>query len=110
MRPTPVAAGFQRCRPGSVSRAANLGSSAVATRDRVRTMPLAVADLTNSRREIPMRCTFSLAPPNLCLVSLPRGLPHSEQDPPEGGQRPYQKKISKILATGHALGAEVNAT
>src|SRR5258708_35554125 len=52
MRPTPVAAGFQLCRPGSVSRAANSGSSAIARRDVLRTMPLAVVDLTNSRREI----------------------------------------------------------
>src|SRR5258708_32297001 len=52
MRPIPVAAGFQACRPGSVSRAANSGSSASARRDMLRTMPLAVADLTNSRREI----------------------------------------------------------
>src|SRR5260370_32943029 len=52
MRPTPVAAGFQLCRPGSVSRAANSGSSAIARRDILRTMPLAVVDLTNSRREI----------------------------------------------------------
>jgi hypothetical protein len=37
---------------GSVSRAANPGSSAIARRDILRTMPLAVADLTNSRREI----------------------------------------------------------
>src|SRR5436189_6304436 len=52
MRPIPVAAGFQACRPGSVSRAANPGSSAIARRDTVRAMPLAVTDLTNSRREI----------------------------------------------------------
>src|ERR1700710_1460678 len=52
MRPIPVAAGFQPCRPGSVSRAANPGSSAIAKRDTLRAMPLAVTDLTNSRREI----------------------------------------------------------
>src|SRR5713101_5481833 len=52
MRPTPVAAGFQPCRPGSVSRAAKPGSSAIAKRDTLRAIPLAVADLTNSRREI----------------------------------------------------------
>src|ERR1700730_15707814 len=52
MRPTPVAAGFQCCGPGRVSRAANPGSSAIAKRDTLRAIPLAVADLTNSRREI----------------------------------------------------------
>src|SRR6476646_2969643 len=52
MRPTPVAAGFHACRPGKVSRAAKLGSSAIARRDMLRAMPLAVTDLTNSRREI----------------------------------------------------------
>src|SRR5688500_16044756 len=54
MRPAPVAAGFQRFRPGSVSRAAKLGSSARAKRDRLSAMPLAVASLTNSRREVLM--------------------------------------------------------
>src|SRR5690242_298150 len=52
MRPTPVAAGFQLCNPGMVSRAANGGSSALARRDTLSAMPLAPADLTNSRREI----------------------------------------------------------
>ena len=60
MRPTPVAAGFQLCRPGSVSRAANLGSSAIARRDTLSAMPLAVTDLTNSRREILMVPRLSL--------------------------------------------------
>src|SRR5262245_10801597 len=52
MRPRPSAAGFQRCRPGSVSRSAKLGSSAIASRDILRAMPLAVTDVTHSRREI----------------------------------------------------------
>src|SRR4029077_2260303 len=52
MRPRPLAAGFQRCRPGSVSRSAKLGSSASAIRDILRAIPLAVTDLTNSRREM----------------------------------------------------------
>src|SRR5262245_44835957 len=52
MRPTPVAAGFQPCRPGSVSRAAKFGSSAIAKGVMLSAMPLAVADLTKSRREI----------------------------------------------------------
>src|SRR5215468_8761118 len=52
MRPTPVAAGFHACRPGKVSRAAKLDSSAIARRDTLRAMPLAVTDVTNSRREI----------------------------------------------------------
>jgi hypothetical protein len=52
MRPAPVAAGFQPCRPGSVSRAAKLGSAAIAKRVMLSAMPLAVADLTKSRREI----------------------------------------------------------
>src|SRR5215475_11249425 len=51
MRPTLVAAGFQPCRPGSVSRAANSGSSASAKRDRLSAIPLAVTHLTNSRRD-----------------------------------------------------------
>src|SRR5262249_4211926 len=52
MRPTPVAAGFQSCRPGSVSRAAKFGSPAIAKGVMLSAMPLAVADLTKSRREI----------------------------------------------------------
>src|ERR1700731_4741285 len=51
MRPAPVAAGFQLCRPGRVSRAANGGSSAGAKRGKLSAMPLAVTHLTNSRRE-----------------------------------------------------------
>src|SRR4029077_6739249 len=51
MRPTPVAAGFHACRPGKVSRAAKLGSSAIARRDTLRAMPLAGTNLTNSRRD-----------------------------------------------------------
>src|SRR5215471_4899618 len=52
MRPTPVAAGFQPCRPGSVSRAAKLGCAAIAKGVMLSAIPLAVADLTKSRREI----------------------------------------------------------
>src|SRR5215475_13813198 len=52
MRPIPLAAGFHACRPGKVSRAAKLGSSAIARRDTLRAMPLAVTDVTNARREI----------------------------------------------------------
>src|SRR5215468_1032518 len=52
MRPTPVAAGFQPRRPGSVSRAAKLGSAAIAKGVMLSAIPLAVADLTKSRREI----------------------------------------------------------
>jgi hypothetical protein len=52
MRPTPVAAGFQPCRPGSVSRTAKLGSAAIAKGVMLSAIPLAVADLTKSRREI----------------------------------------------------------
>src|SRR5262245_53481311 len=51
MRPAPVAAGFQAPFPGSVSRAAKLGSWAGANRDRLSAMPLAVTHLTNSRRD-----------------------------------------------------------
>src|SRR3979490_876576 len=51
MRPAPVAAGFQRPRPGSASRAAKPGSSADAKCDRLSAIPLAVTYLTNSRRE-----------------------------------------------------------
>src|SRR5215469_183785 len=65
MRPTPVAAGFHACRPGKVSRAAKLGSSAIAKRDTLRAMPLAVTDLTNSRREILMMRRLSLPEPEL---------------------------------------------
>ena len=36
----PGRGGIQRCRPGNVSRAANPGSSALANRDRLSTMPL----------------------------------------------------------------------
>src|ERR1700683_575636 len=57
MRPAPVAAGFQPCRPGSVSRAVNPLSSACAKRDKLSAMPLAVANLTNSRREFHMLLT-----------------------------------------------------
>src|SRR5215469_7596566 len=51
MRPAPVAAGFQRCRPGSVSRTENSGSSAMLKRERLSVMPVVVTHLTNSRRE-----------------------------------------------------------
>src|SRR5262249_15320912 len=44
--------GFQPCRPGSVSRAAKLGSAAIAKGVMLSAIPLAVADLTKSRREI----------------------------------------------------------
>ncbi|KAF0209992.1 MAG: hypothetical protein FD172_2985 [Methylocystaceae bacterium] len=57
IRPAPVAAGFQPCLPGSVSRAANSGSFARARRDRLSAMPLAVTSLANSRRE-----AFTLRP------------------------------------------------
>src|SRR5260221_338788 len=53
MRPAPVAAGFQPWR-GMVSSASKLGASANAARDRLSAIPLDVASLTNSRREIPM--------------------------------------------------------
>jgi len=52
MRPAPVAAGFQPCLPGNVSRAAKLGSAAIAKGVMLSAIPLAVADLTKSRREI----------------------------------------------------------
>src|ERR1700761_7608821 len=51
IRPAPLAAGFQFCRPGIVSRAAKLVSEAAARRDRLSEMPLAVIHCTNSRRE-----------------------------------------------------------
>src|ERR1700682_332738 len=57
MRPAPGAAGCQPCRPGSISRAVNPLSSAYAKRDRLSAMPLAVANLTNSRRELLMLLT-----------------------------------------------------
>jgi hypothetical protein len=61
MRQTPLAAGFQPC-PGSVSRAAKLGTPALA-KDvskgvTLRAMPLAVADLIKSRRESPIGRAF----------------------------------------------------
>src|SRR5665647_1412759 len=58
MRPLPAAAGFHFCRPGSVSRARNEVSSADARRDRLSAMPLAVAPLTNARREVHMLLPF----------------------------------------------------
>src|SRR5437868_7267948 len=73
MRPTPVAAGFHACRPGKVSRAAKLGSSAIARRDTLRAMPLAVTDVTNSRREILMMPRLSL--PELQLWTRYSGYP-----------------------------------
>jgi hypothetical protein len=57
MRPVPVAAGFQLWRPGSVSRASNPGFSANVARDRLSAMPLDIANLANSRREIPIPST-----------------------------------------------------
>jgi hypothetical protein len=51
----------QPCRPGSVSRAAKLGSSAIASRDILRTMWLAVTDVTNSRREMLIVLRLSLS-------------------------------------------------
>ena len=62
MRPAPLAAGFQLCRPGSVSRAANVASSADAKRDRLSAIPLAVTHLTNSRREGRMLPPLSVSP------------------------------------------------
>jgi hypothetical protein len=70
MRPRPFAAGFQRPRPGSVSRSAKLGSSAIASRDMVRTMPLAVTDVTNSRREILIVPRLSPPEPDIDEVFL----------------------------------------
>jgi hypothetical protein len=72
MRPRPPAAGFQPCRPGSVSRAAKLGSSAIASRDILRIMPLAVTDVTNSRREmlIVLRLSLSERPLLRMMLSL----------------------------------------
>src|ERR1700674_4659070 len=53
MRPPPgVAAGFQLPRPGKVSRVSNAGLPANAARERLSAIPLVVANLTNSRREI----------------------------------------------------------
>src|SRR6516164_5984438 len=66
MRPTPVAAGFHACLPGSVSRAAKSGSSAKAKRDRLSAMPLAVAPFTNSRRDV------HIAPPLASLTIMAR--------------------------------------
>ena len=50
------------CRPGSVSRAANPGSLAIARRDTLSAMPLAIANLTNSRREVLMLPTIWSSP------------------------------------------------
>jgi fluoride ion exporter CrcB/FEX len=61
MRPAPVAAGFQVCRPGSVSRAANVGFCASAARETLSAMPLDVINLTNSRREISIAATSAWA-------------------------------------------------
>src|SRR5215472_3593656 len=52
MRPAAVAAGFQFCRPGSVSRAAKSVTSAKARRDTESAMPLDVSNFTKSRREV----------------------------------------------------------
>src|SRR5262245_1560984 len=59
-RPRPLAAGFQPCRPGSVSRASKVGSAAIASGDTLSAMPLAATDLTNSRREIRIGHAFGL--------------------------------------------------
>src|ERR1700676_2591424 len=80
IRPLPVAAGFQLCRPGSVSRAANVGSSADAKRDRLSAMPLAVTHLTNSRREgrmlppLVQRCCERLGTSFMCMRWTPGDL------------------------------------
>src|SRR5437660_6377110 len=80
MRPAPVAAGFQRCRPGSVSRAAKLGSSADPKRDRLRAIPLAVTHLTNSRREgrmlppLVQRCYERVGTSFICVRPTPADL------------------------------------
>src|ERR1700746_252146 len=62
MRPAPVAAGFQLCRPGNVSRAAKSGSSAKAKRETLSAIPLAVSSFTTSRREVftksPLLCAY----------------------------------------------------
>jgi hypothetical protein len=71
MRPAPVAAGFQACLPGSVSRAANPGSSAKAKRDTLSAMPLAVADVMNARREIFIVPRLSSPDPLFCQLALP---------------------------------------
>src|SRR4029077_18567836 len=52
MRPAPVAAGFQLCRPGNVSRDAKSGSCAKAKREMLSAMPLEVSSFTKSRREV----------------------------------------------------------
>src|SRR6516162_4565809 len=52
MRPAPLAAGLNFCRPGNVSRALNGTSSADARRETESAMPLDVSNLTKSRREV----------------------------------------------------------
>src|SRR5262245_3111913 len=70
MRPIPLAAGFQPCRHGSVSRAAKLGSSAIARRDTLSAMPLAITDVTNSRREILIEPRLSSPRPQRLRIGL----------------------------------------
>jgi hypothetical protein len=70
MRPPPgVAAGFQLRRPGSVSRVSKSGLAAKAARERLSAMPHDVADATNWRRDMPMRC-YLFAYPKTCSHSL----------------------------------------
>src|SRR5215467_8360246 len=90
MRPRPLAAGFQRCRPGSVWRSAKLGSSAIASRDILRAMPLAVTDVTNSRREI---------------LIVPR------LSPPEPEHRPDFQESTRLpnVATSRKIGERLGA-
>src|SRR4051812_33392680 len=59
MRPTPVAAGFQPCRPGKVWLASNEVCSADPNRDTLSAMPLAATYFTNSRRDVRMLASSS---------------------------------------------------
>jgi hypothetical protein len=66
-----VAAGFQACRPGRISRDAKSGCSAKAKRDTLTAMPLEVSNFTKSRREVrtvlPIGATV-LAPARCCWI------------------------------------------
>src|SRR5947209_11948244 len=85
MRPIPLAAGFHACRPGKVSRAAKLGSSAIANGDTLSAMPLAVTDLTNSRRDILIVPCLSSAQAQLLRMMRCRAAPFMCQRRSLGG-------------------------
>src|SRR6478735_1226259 len=69
MRPPRAAAGFRPQWLGGVSRISKSGLAAKVARERLTAMPYDVAEVTNWRRDMPMRC-YLFAHPRTCTHSM----------------------------------------